>query len=235
MARRVFLDVGGHIGETLAEVVKPRWRFDRIWTFEPASACRPSLERIADHRVEVVPAGWWTRTATLELHDPGAIGASIVADKSLTAAVEWCQFVDAADWMEQHLREDDHVWLKLNCEGAECDVLEHLLDRGAIARVDHLLVHFDVEKIPSMADRAAPTRRRLDDAHVEVVEPRQIMFGRSHALQTANWLAWSEAHSLRRLRHRYVNRVTYRGRQLLYPMKLKVQSARSRGVAELSR
>ena len=48
VARRVFLDVGGHVGETLAEVVKPRWAFDRIWTFEPATACLPALEAFAD-------------------------------------------------------------------------------------------------------------------------------------------------------------------------------------------
>lgn len=222
MPRRVFVDVGAHLGETLEEVVRPRWRFDRIWTFEPASSCLPSIRRFVDERVEVVPAGWWTSTTTMELHDPGAIGASVAAEKALTDEVEQCQFIDAAGWVEEHLRDDDTVWLKLNCEGAECDVLDRLLDAGAMARFDHVLVHFDVEKIPSMAHRAEVTRRRLDAAGVDYVEPSRVFFGRSHAAKTANWLAWTEAEGLQRVRYTHLNRMIFRGRQLLYPAKVRV-------------
>ena len=52
----------------------------------------------------------------------------------------------------------------MNCEGAECVVLDHLDDQGMLRRIDHLLVHFDVEKIPSFAAQAIGTRERLDSA-----------------------------------------------------------------------
>lgn len=35
---RIFLDVGAHDGQTLAEVLKPEYRFDRVYAFEPMPA-----------------------------------------------------------------------------------------------------------------------------------------------------------------------------------------------------
>ena len=60
----------------------------------------------------------------------------------------------------------------------------------------HLLVHFDIEKIPAMAWQADRTRRLLDASGVEWIEAGEILFGRSHAQKTANWLAWTEASRL---------------------------------------
>ena len=155
----------------------------------------------------------------MQLHDPGAIGASVLSEKARTGAVEQCAFIDAAQWVRTHLLPDDTVWLKLNCEGAECDIIDHLLNQDVMRAIDHLLVQFDVEKVPSIAYRAAPTRRRLSASSIAFVEAGDIMFGRSHAARTANWLAWTEASRLARIRYAYLNRVTFRLRQRLYPVK----------------
>jgi FkbM family methyltransferase len=222
---RVFLDVGGHLGETLAEVVHPRWRFDRIVVFEPSSRCWPALEALADGRVEICRFGLWHEDATLALHDPGAIGASVAAEKALTQVTEDCRFVDATEWFAANLTPDDTVFCKLNCEGAECDVLDRLHAGGELTKIDHLLVHFDVRKVPSMAHRAGPTERRLDESGVSWLEAEGILFGRSHARKTANWLAWCESTPLGRLRYSVVNRITFRARQRLYPLKQRLGRA----------
>jgi len=226
MAGRVFLDVGAHQGETLEEVVKPRWRFDRIWCFEPATVCLQAIGRFVDERVEVVNAGLGARDETALLHDPGTIGASVHAAKALTEEAEEVRIVDASAWLSEHVGADDVVWMKVNCEGSECDLLDHLVATGAISKVDHLLVHFDVEKIPGMGHRATETRRRLEDAGVAWIEASLILFGRSHALKTANWLAWTEAARSARLCYRHMERWKYRTRQLLYPLKQQVRQRR---------
>lgn len=224
MSRRVFLDVGAHLGETLEEAVKPRWRFDRIWCFEPAAVCLPALARHADGRVKVVPAGLGARDETVTLHDPGSIGASVHAAKATTGAVAPARILDGAAWMAEHVAAGDTVWMKVNCEGAECDLLDHLVATGEAAKIDHLLVHFDVEKIPGLAHRAAETRRLLDQAGVRWIEAGAILSGRSHARKTANWLAWTEAGRWGRLRHRHLARWEYRARQVLYPLKVRLRS-----------
>lgn len=224
---RVFLDVGGHLGETLAEVVRSRWAFDRIVVFEPASSCWPALEALADDRVQVNRFGLWHQDATMDLHDPGSIGASIASEKALTRETETCRFVDAAAWFQEHVDGDDTVFCKLNCEGAECDVIERLAGGGQLAKIDHLLVHFDVEKVPSLAHRAGPASRVLDRSGVSWCEARHIMFGRSHAKKTANWLAWCEAGPVARLRYSVSNRFTFRARQRLYPLKQRWMARRA--------
>jgi hypothetical protein len=70
-----------------------------------------------------------------------------------------------------------------------------------------------------MEHRADEVRRRLDDSGIEWMEAGSILFGRSHALRTANWLTWTEASGLRRLRYTTLNRAIYRARQRLYPLK----------------
>jgi FkbM family methyltransferase len=219
-AARVFIDVGGHLGETLEEVVKPAWRFDRIYVFEPASVCLPSIERFADARVEVVQAGWAAVDGSADLFGAGEIGASIHAGKPVTsAAVETIRLLDCAAWVDAHLDPTEEVWTKINCEGAECDVLDHLCETGSIARIDHLVVHFDVEKIPGMEHRAVATRSRLDSAGIEWIEAGDIMFGRSRALMTANWLNWTQASRVAKVRYRWLNRAIFRVRQIAYPLK----------------
>jgi len=220
----VFIDVGGHLGETLEEAVKPTWRFDRLYVFEPATVCLASIERFADERVQIVHAGWGATDTTAELHDPGEIGASIHAGKAVSTEVETIQLLDAGAWCSENLTAGDAVWLKVNCEGAECDVLDRLIDAGQISRIDHLVVHFDVEKIPGMEHRADELRGRLAASDVEWIEARSILFGRSHALKTANWLSWTEASRLGRLRYTTLNRAIYRTRQRLYPLKRRLRS-----------
>jgi hypothetical protein len=45
-----------------------------------------------------------------------------------------------------NVKEDDVIFMKMNCEGAECDIIEYLISTGAINRIRHLLVDFDVRK-----------------------------------------------------------------------------------------
>lgn len=214
------LDVGAHLGETLHEAMRPQWRFDRIYSFEPASACWTTLDACADARVQICRFGLWHQTTRMILHDPGLIGASVASQKAISTSVEECDFVDAASWFATNLTSDDVVFIKLNCEAAECDVLDRLLDTGEISKVRHMLVHFDVRKVPSLADRAREVEGRLRSARVPYIDARSIMFGRSLGLKTANWLHWCEGSSLDRVRYRYVNRAVFRARQFAYPIKV---------------
>jgi hypothetical protein len=219
MSRRIFLDVGGHLGETLAEVLKPRWAFERIWSFEPATVCLPALTALADERTTIVNAGWWSHDTEMELHDPGSIGASVIPGKALTDRVQHCQLIDAARWMTENVAGNDVVWLKLNCEASEIEVLDRLLVSGEIHKVDHLLVHFDIEKVPGIEHQAFSMRARLHAADVSFAEPTQIMFGRSYEARIANWLSWTKASPIRRLRYSLARRAASSARRRLYPLK----------------
>jgi len=123
---KIFLDVGGHIGQTLHEVVAARYGFDKIYCFEPAECCWKDLEAFTDPRIELCRYGLWNQTCQKELHGAGGMGASIYSDAdALTndaATREGAKLtIDlqrASDWMASHVKPGDVVYMKLNCEGS---------------------------------------------------------------------------------------------------------------------
>lgn len=171
---RVFLDVGAHYGESLDIALDPRWGFERIYSFEPSGACRRILRGFRDSRVRIVPAGLSTRAGEATLYGAGLLGASVYADKGQHARhleAEVIALIRATDWLRANTSPDDEIYLKLNCEGSECDVLDDLLDSGAIDRIRSVYVDFDVRKVPSQAHRQALIERRLHERATPFVTP----------------------------------------------------------------
>lgn len=161
---KVFLDLGAHVGETLLAVLDPKYRFDRIVSFEPASGCHGPLARFQDPRITLCRFGLWKETTHLRIFDPGRIGASIFQDKTDLVdrnSSELASFVRASEWFRENVRSVDNVYMKMNCEGAECDILDDLMDSDEITKVQDLLVAFDVREVPSQQGREVEVWNRL--------------------------------------------------------------------------
>ncbi|MFD7056812.1 FkbM family methyltransferase [Streptomyces mirabilis] len=176
---RIFLDVGGHYGESLDVALDPRWSFEKIYSFEPAKPCQRILRGFHDSRVHIVPAGLSSRTGQATLFGTGLLGASVYADKNELggggqAQAETIALVRATDWLLANTSANDEIYLKLNCEGSECDVLEDLLDSGVIDRLRSIYVDFDVRKIPSQAHRHAIVEDRLRHHRQRFVTPESL-------------------------------------------------------------
>jgi FkbM family methyltransferase len=187
---KIFLDVGAHNGETVDAVRDPKYGFDRIYCFEPARASWPALEAVRDERVSVCRFGLWNRTMDHALYDGGSAGASLFADKFKTPRPEeTAQFVRASDWFREHLHDTDEVYLKLNCEGAECDIVEDLLLSGQFARVRSAMIDPDVRKISSLAFREREMQERLAASGLRnYFMQEHVMVGPSHRARIQNWL-----------------------------------------------
>jgi FkbM family methyltransferase len=216
---KVFLDVGAHEGWTLHAVRDPKYAFDRIYCFEPASSCWPALASVADARVEVCRFGLWNQTCERTLYDPGSRGASLFADKFKSPpAAQQAQFVRATDWFREHLSAADEVYVKLNCEGAEADIVEDLLESGELARVRSVMIDPDVRKIPSLAGRERELRARLRSAGLtNYFMEDEVMVGETHRDRIQNWLRVARAEEqspVRRVRQlAYVVSEALRGRR----------------------
>jgi len=173
---RVMLDVGAHYGETLDVALDPRWGFDKVYSFEPATACQGILRRFRDTRLAVLQFGLSNKSTTASLYGAGLLGASVYADKPQYDEVvpEIVMFVRAADWLAANTAEDDDVFLKLNCEGSECDILEDLLKSPFLERVRSIYVDFDASKIPSQAHRVVMVRDELLRQGIDHHTPQQL-------------------------------------------------------------
>jgi FkbM family methyltransferase len=186
---KVFLDVGAHVGETLKPALDPRYRLDRIVCFEPVEACCAILEKQADERVEICRFGLWKETSRLPIYGPGALGATLFGEGDRPGQTEIVELRRASDWFKDNISEDDEVYLKLNCGGSECDILDDLLDSEEIRKVRSILVDFDVRKIPSLAHREGEVRERLKGTgYSQVLCLKDRYKGPTHTATVENWL-----------------------------------------------
>lgn len=187
---KIFLDVGAHTGESLIAAMEPEFGFGRIVCFEPVKSCLPKLKALADKRVSIEPFGLWDRDCERPVFQPGSKGAGMwKKDNGRTDETEICRFVRASDWMCRNVQPSDTVFLKINCEGAECDILDDLLDSGEFAKVSFVMVDFDVRKIESMRHRQAEVQERLAIyPFPRVATSKQVMRGETHQERIKNWL-----------------------------------------------
>lgn len=183
------MDVGAHVGETLKPALDPRYRLDRIVCFEPVESCCAILEKLADERVEICRFGLWNETSRLPIYGAGAIGATLFSNSDRSAPAEIVELRRASDWFTEHIPDHDEVYLKLNCEGSECDILDDLLESEEIRKVKSILVDFDVRKIPSLAHREREVRERLKGAgYSQVLCLKERYKGPTHTATVENWL-----------------------------------------------
>lgn len=191
MNRRIFLDVGANTGQSLEAALDPAFKFDSIVCFEPVRACWKYLSEKATSKVRIERFGLWNRTCAEVIHEPGSKGASLWIKNGMRRPniVELCIFHRASEWFKDNLREGDTVFLKLNCEGAECDILDDLLDSGEFSKATFTMVDFDVRKIDSQKHREAELRARLEPfAFPRVAFSKQVMVGATHELRIKHWL-----------------------------------------------
>ncbi len=187
----VFLDVGAHLGQTL-EAVR-RQDFDRIHCFEPVSRCWPALTRLATKRTIIEKFGLWNQNTAVSIYDPGTMGSGMwLKNRRRTDTLvtrELCNFRRASDWFLEHISYNEKVYLKLNCEGCECDILDDLISSGEFAKVSFLMVDFDARKITELRDKLVATRDRLKMYTApRVLTSREAMIGTTHKARIHNWL-----------------------------------------------
>ena len=191
--RKVFLDVGGHFGQTLEEVTRPLYQFDTIYCFEPFPPCADILEdKFDDPRLRILRHGLSNVTQTLTFYTNGAgdMGASVKShpDDPKTITTE-CPFVRASEFFTEHIAADDLVIMKLNCEGSECDIMNDLMDSGEVEKLDNVMIDFDVRKYPNHAHEEPALRKRMAEIGFDRVSfCEDVMRGRGHQKRIANWL-----------------------------------------------
>lgn len=163
---RVFVDVGGHYGETLDVALNPKWGFDRVYSLEPSAACLKVLSKFRDPRLIIEPIALSNRTGSAILYGSGLLGGSVYANKRQKTdklEQETIRLVRASDWFKKL---DGEIYVKMNCEGSEADILEDLLDSGEIKRIYRLYVDFDIRKVAGQEARQGEIEDRLKAAHV---------------------------------------------------------------------
>jgi hypothetical protein len=202
---KIFLDVGSNQGQTISSILEPmhgfnrtfcKYAFDRIHGFEPVPELHRAVsEKYPGKQFSFYPFGLWKETCERPIYSPGTQSGSIFADKINVDPAQslMCRFVRAADWFRDHLSETDEVYVKLNCEGAEADIIDDLLDSNEYRKITSMAVAFDVNKIPSQSNREEMVKRRLQNQeHTNYVDFNQLP-GNSRRERIQAWLSLAGA------------------------------------------
>jgi FkbM family methyltransferase len=176
--RKILIDVGGYHGESSRAALDPRFGFKRIYCFEPVRSCYEHIiENICDPRMTVFNAGLLDRSSMLPMHQAGSLGGSVYADAPQTeGGVQHCEFIEASTFFSENIGLDDRVWMKLNCEGAECDIMLNLFKSGEATKLTEALIDFDAAKIPSARGKVATVQALLENATFSYHYPEEVQY-----------------------------------------------------------
>jgi len=93
----------------------------------------------------------WTHDGTVEFYlAEDTLGSSVLGNKKTGNLAKTPTKVDSVDfgqWLKNNFSRDDYIFVKLDIEGAEYDVLENMLKDGTIVLVDRLYVEFHNVKV----------------------------------------------------------------------------------------
>lgn len=168
---RIFIDIGAHFGESTFKALNPKLKFDKIYTYEPSSTAIQRLNLIKDKRVINRRLALGKHNSTVDLFGTGGLGATIFIDKiGLNArARETITVKSASEELRTILESDSEIFLKINCEGAELDILEDLMESGLISNCTHLYIDWDARKIPSLEADYIRIRSKVENLNLDLV------------------------------------------------------------------
>ncbi len=153
------LDLGGYQGQWASDVVA---RYGcTVDVFEPvpefAAAIAHRFRRNPRVRVHDFGLGSATREAQIAVQ---ADGSSLYRKGGPSVPV---RIIGAADFFRSHRIERVDL-IKINIEGGEYELLEHLLDEGLVPRIHDLLIQFH-DFMPDAERRMKDIQRRLAATH----------------------------------------------------------------------
>jgi FkbM family methyltransferase len=191
--RKIFLDVGGYRGEASRAALDPLFAFDRVYCFEPVRSCFDTIRStLKDRRFTLYNAGLLDETGKRTVYHAGGVGGSAydgVPELADEKAQESCDFIRASEFFAAEIGEGDLVWVKLNCEGAECAILDDLFETGHAAKLTEVLVDLDARKNPNISHRVSDTVRRLESNLFSCHYPEEVQYGMVNNFGAIrNWL-----------------------------------------------
>lgn len=195
LQKSIFLDVGGHRGQTLHEVSKPVYHFDQIHCFEPLpSNCdviRRGFSSVKNLNLHEFGLSDQTKSLPVFERTEGDLGATVKRKGEANSGIETsCEFVKASDFFRENISVNDIVIVKLNCEGSECDILNDLIDSGEIFKIRNVMIDFDVRKFENLAkdeDRLLARLKQVGFKNYSLAS--NVMFGKTHPRRIENWLS----------------------------------------------
>lgn len=150
---KILIDCGASNGSAIQELENKYGIFDKIYAIEPnpenARHISTKDSRIVTLEVAISTVYGKSKLYFSERYDGSTLylnkkSGHIRADNFVEV-----ETIDFSDWLAKNSTRDDYVVCKMDVEGAEFDVLEHLLNTRQMGLVDVLLVEWHASRFPN--------------------------------------------------------------------------------------
>jgi FkbM family methyltransferase len=212
---RFFVDIGSHFGESIYKALNPELGFDKIFAYEPSSIAFQRLSVIEDSRLTVRKIALGSNNGHVDLFSSGLLGATTFSDKVgvSNSGKERVIVRSASEELHEILESGAEVFMKINCEGGELDILENLKMSGLIMKCTHLYVDWDARKVPSLAQRYSSIRSEVEKLGIDLVSSDSLPVSGWKGVEL--WLSNYKVHNvvaLKRLEYKTFNFLPFRYR-----------------------
>lgn len=160
----VVLDVGGFEGQWASDIFG--MYLCEIHIFEPVPHFSELIRRrfLGNHRIVLHDYAVGMEDGNLQMTIAGDASSSLIsAEQYVEVSVK--RFSDVV----RDYAWDDIALMKVNIEGGEYDLLEHLLDEGLIGRIRNLQIQFH-DFVPNARSRMEMIQSRLRETHEQTYD-----------------------------------------------------------------
>ena len=152
--KKIFIDGGARIGESIEVLLEKREDLKGcdVYLFECNPSHIPALEEIKNTKKEfnfiVKNEALWVENIEkdffISIDQWGDLGCTLLSNKrerlDLNNPIK-VSCIDISEFLNE-FNNDDYIILKLDIEGAEYQVLRHMIDNGSINKINELYVEF---------------------------------------------------------------------------------------------
>jgi FkbM family methyltransferase len=163
-ADSIILDLGGYHGDFSLYMNAKYGALCHVFEVIPELCSRIESARAGNPKIVVHAFGLAgsTRREQLFLAEQGS---STFANRAPEARRIGIQLVKASDWFKKELEGRSVDLMKINTEGGEYELLEHMIDKGLVRRVRNIQVQFHEDVIADAAARMGKIQSALSRTH----------------------------------------------------------------------
>tara|TARA_R110000824_G_scaffold34500_1_gene109343 strand:- start:100 stop:705 length:606 start_codon:yes stop_codon:yes gene_type:complete len=192
MPKKIFIDGGGWNGCSTQKFLKDKKEKDwNVFIFEPNKYLKDDLSKIVEqfsnavHYQKAISTHNDKQTFYI-IHTPAAIPWTGCEKKSgssslLKEKIDWKKYrkdysgdeksivhcIDLSAWILNNFTKEDYIVLKLDIEGAEYDVLEKIIEDGAINLISELYMEWHYNKVNIPKSRHDKLLKKLDTYNIK--------------------------------------------------------------------
>jgi len=169
--RKIFIDCGAHRATSVKNFKEnyPSSEEYEIFSFEGNSGFEGHFKKHPEVKLEIALV--WVNDGEQTFYNNNREGSSIYESKGYRhgagyrfndsqVSAEIVRTIDLDRWIKDNLSEDDYIILKMDIEGAEYEVLNHMIENGSIKYINKLFLEW----------HCAKTKEISVEQHIELLE-----------------------------------------------------------------